>query len=55
MLAFTLAEILITVLIIGVVASIVIPVLIADTQRAELKNKWKKNFCGSFAGVHLLY
>jgi len=41
---FTLAEVLITLLIIGVIASIVIPGLIADTQNAELKMAWKKTF-----------
>lgn len=40
--AFTLAEVLITLLIIGVVASIVIPAIIADTQQAEFKTAWKK-------------
>lgn len=42
--AFTLAEILITLIIIGVVSSIVIPSIIADTQQAELKEVWKKTF-----------
>jgi len=42
--AFTLAEVLITLLIIGVIASIVIPGLIADTQNAEYKTAWKKAF-----------
>lgn len=42
--AFTLAEILITLLIIGVVASIIIPVLLQDTQDAELKTAWKKAY-----------
>jgi len=41
---FTLAEVLITLLIIGVIASIVIPGLIADTQQAEYKAAWKKAF-----------
>jgi prepilin-type N-terminal cleavage/methylation domain-containing protein len=39
---FTLAEVLITLLIKGVVASIVIPGLIADTQQAEYKASYKK-------------
>jgi prepilin-type N-terminal cleavage/methylation domain-containing protein len=39
---FTLAEVLITLLIIGVVASLVIPALIGDTQQAELKVGLKK-------------
>lgn len=40
--AFTIAEVLITLLIIGVVASIVIPNLINDSQNAELKVQFKK-------------
>ena len=40
--AFTLAEVLITLLIIGVVSSLVIPALIQDSQDAELKTAWKK-------------
>jgi prepilin-type N-terminal cleavage/methylation domain-containing protein len=39
---FTLAEVLITLLIIGVIASIVIPGLIQNSQDAELKTAWKK-------------
>jgi prepilin-type N-terminal cleavage/methylation domain-containing protein len=42
--AFTLAEVLITLLIIGVVASIVVPNLIADTQQAEFITAWKKTY-----------
>ena len=42
--AFTLAEVLITLLIIGVVASLVIPAIIQDTQNAELKAGWKKAY-----------
>jgi prepilin-type N-terminal cleavage/methylation domain-containing protein len=41
---FTLAEVLITLLIIGVISSIVIPGLIQDTRQAELKTAWKKAF-----------
>jgi len=41
---FTLAEVLITLLIIGVIASLVIPGLIADTQQAELEVAWKKAY-----------
>jgi len=41
---FTLAEVLITLLIIGVIASIVIPGLISDTQDAEYKVAWKKAY-----------
>lgn len=40
--AFTLAEVLITLLIIGIVASLVIPALINDTQKAEYVTKLKK-------------
>jgi prepilin-type N-terminal cleavage/methylation domain-containing protein len=39
---FTLAEVLITLLIIGVVASMVIPALLNDTQQSELKVGLKK-------------
>jgi prepilin-type N-terminal cleavage/methylation domain-containing protein len=42
--AFTLAEVLITLLIIGVIASMVIPGLIADTQQTEYKTAWKKAY-----------
>lgn len=42
--AFTLAEVLITLLIIGVIASLIIPSLIQDTQDAELKTAWKKSY-----------
>jgi prepilin-type N-terminal cleavage/methylation domain-containing protein len=41
---FTLAEVLITLLIIGVVASLVIPSIIQDTQNAEYKTGYKKAF-----------
>ena len=40
--AFTLAEILITLGIIGIVASLTIPTLTANIRRAELKNRFKK-------------
>jgi len=42
--AFTLAEVLITLLIIGIISSIVIPALIADTQQAEFITAWKKTY-----------
>jgi len=42
--AFTLAEVLITLLIIGIVASLAIPALIADTQQAEYITAWKKAY-----------
>ena len=38
---FTLAEVLITLLIIGVVASLTIPAIINNTQEAENKTVWK--------------
>jgi prepilin-type N-terminal cleavage/methylation domain-containing protein len=41
---FTLAEVLITLLIIGVVSSLVIPAIINDTQKAELRTAAKKEF-----------
>lgn len=44
LMAFTLAEVLITLLIIGIVASLVIPALIADTQQAEYITAWKKAY-----------
>lgn len=42
--AFTLAEVLITLLIIGVIAAIVVPNLINDSQDAELRAAFKKEF-----------
>lgn len=42
--AFTLAEVLITLLIIGVVASLVVPNLINDSQNEELNALLKKNY-----------
>lgn len=42
--SFTLAETLITLAIIGVVASITIPSLMQKTQDMELKNAWKKEY-----------
>jgi type II secretory pathway pseudopilin PulG len=44
LLAFTLAEVLITLLIIGVISSIVIPALLQDSQNAELKAALKKTY-----------
>ena len=41
---FTLAEVLFTILIIGVVASMTIPPLMNNTQNAEFKSAWKKDF-----------
>ena len=42
--AFTLAEVLITLAIIGVIAAISVPSLIQKTNQAELITAWKKNF-----------
>jgi prepilin-type N-terminal cleavage/methylation domain-containing protein len=42
--AFTLAEVLITLLIIGVVAGIIVPSLIQDSQDAEFKVAYKKAY-----------
>jgi prepilin-type N-terminal cleavage/methylation domain-containing protein len=42
--AFTLAEVLITLLIVGVISSLVIPGIIADTQETEFKTAWKKTY-----------
>lgn len=52
--AFTLAEILLTLLVIGVVASIVVPQLINDAQDAELKVAWKKQFANLSAVSRLI-
>jgi len=41
---FTLAEILITLTVIGVVAALTIPTLLQNTNQAELKAAWKKDF-----------
>lgn len=42
--AFTLAEVLIVIGIIGIVAAMTIPPLINNTNNAELKTMWKKKF-----------
>jgi len=42
--AFTLAEVLITLLIVGVIGSITIPALINDLQDSNFKSVWKKEF-----------
>jgi type II secretory pathway pseudopilin PulG len=44
LLAFTLAETLITLLIIGIISSLVIPAIVQDSQNAELKTAWKKTY-----------
>jgi len=52
--AFTLAEVLITLLIIGIVASIIIPGLIADTQEQEFKVAWKKSYAEINQAINLV-
>lgn len=42
--AFTLAEVLIVLLIIGVISSLVIPAIIQDVQNAELKTAYRKAY-----------
>lgn len=42
--AFALAEVLISLLIIGVVSSLVIPVIVQDIQNTELKTAWKNTY-----------
>jgi len=42
--AFTLAEILITLTVIGVVAALTIPTLLQNTNQAEIAAAWKKDF-----------
>jgi prepilin-type N-terminal cleavage/methylation domain-containing protein len=41
---FTLAEVLITLLIIGVISSIVIPSIVQDSHNAEFKTTWRKTY-----------
>lgn len=43
-LAFTLAEILVVLLILGTIAALTIPALVQNIQDAELKAAWKKSF-----------
>jgi prepilin-type N-terminal cleavage/methylation domain-containing protein len=49
--AFTLAEILITLLIIGVIASIVVPPIINDTQQTEYITSYKKAYAMGLLAV----
>ena len=42
--AFTLAEVLVTLTIIGVIAAISIPTLLQSTNNAEAKTQWKQNY-----------
>jgi len=51
---FTLAEILITLTVIGVVAALTIPNLLQNTNQAELKAAWKKTFADVSQAVTLL-
>ena len=41
---FTLAEVLLTLVVIGIVASLTIPSIIQNIQDANLKIAWKKKF-----------
>ena len=50
---FTLAEILITLTVIGVVAALTIPTLLQNTNQAELKAAWKKAY-GDISQASLL-
>jgi prepilin-type N-terminal cleavage/methylation domain-containing protein len=51
---FTLAEVLITLLIVGVISSLVIPGIIQDSQDAELKTAWKKSYSGLDQATRLI-
>jgi prepilin-type N-terminal cleavage/methylation domain-containing protein len=51
---FTLAEVLITLLIIGVVASLVIPAIVNDTQNEELNTLLKKNYSAFVDAARLM-
>jgi len=42
--AFTLAEVLVTLAIIGVVAALTIPSLVTRVQDIQYKTAWKKNY-----------
>lgn len=53
-LAFTLAEVLITLGIIGIVAAMTIPVLIKNTQNAELKTAFKKSYTNLMQAYNLV-
>lgn len=52
--AFTLAEVLITVGIIGVVASLTIPTLISNIQNYQLKQAWKKEYSSLYNAFNLI-
>lgn len=51
--AFTLAEVLITLGIIGVVAAITLPLLVQNYQKMVLKNQYKKSFSQFFNAIKL--
>jgi prepilin-type N-terminal cleavage/methylation domain-containing protein len=51
---FTLAEVLITLLVIGVISSLVIPGLINDTQDQELRQKFRKDFAELSQAIRLI-
>jgi len=51
---FTLAEILITLTVIGVVAALTIPTLLQNTQQAELKTALKRNFADLSQATNLI-
>jgi prepilin-type N-terminal cleavage/methylation domain-containing protein len=52
--AFTLTEVILTLLIIGVVASLTIPAIINDIQNAELKTAFKKTFAELSQATNLI-
>jgi prepilin-type N-terminal cleavage/methylation domain-containing protein len=51
---FTLAEVLITLLIIGIISSIVIPGLVSDIQDQQYKVAWKKSYASLNQVINLL-
>ena len=52
--AFTLAEVLITLGIIGIVAAITIPTLMNNTQNYQFKQAWKKEYSVVSQAVQML-
>lgn len=52
--AFTLAEVLIVLSIIGIIVSLTIPSIIQDAQNAELKTAWKKSYADISAATSRL-
>jgi prepilin-type N-terminal cleavage/methylation domain-containing protein len=51
---FTLAEILVTLGVIGVIASMTVPNLIQDAQEAQFKGAWKKTFAEFSQAIKIL-